>query len=153
MTHKKGEMLSKAIHIATNAHHLQFDKGGKPYILHCFRVMNYLDTDDEELQCMALLHDVAEDTKISFKEMKDAGMSDRVISGIRLVTKMQGQTFEEYKELVMSTVDSMKVKKADLTDNSDIRRLKGISEKDIERTVKYQRFYWEIEAKLKEMEK
>ena len=40
-------------------------------------------------------------------------------------------------------------KKADLTDNSDIRRLKGITEKDIERTVKYQRFYMEIEAKLK----
>lgn len=153
MTVKKGEMLSKAIHIATNAHHGQFDKGGKPYVLHCFRVLNYLDTDDEELQCVSILHDVVEDTKISFKEIKDAGMSDRVVNAIRLLTKMQGQTYEEYKELVLSSVDAMKVKKADLTDNSDIRRLKGISDKDIERTVKYHRFYLEIEAKLKEMEK
>lgn len=146
---KKGEMLSKAIHIATNAHHLQFDKGGKPYILHCFRVMNYLDTDDEELQCMALLHDVAEDTKITFQEMSEAGMTERVIAALRLVTKMPGQTYDEYKTGVLSSTDAMLVKKADLTDNSDIRRLKGITEKDIERTVKYQRFYMEIEAKLK----
>lgn len=153
MTMKKGEMLSKAIHIATNAHHGQFDKGGKPYILHCFRVMNYLDTDDEELQCVALLHDVAEDTKVTFQDMRDAGMTDRVISALKLVTKMPGQTYEEYKSGVLSNIDSMKVKKADLTDNSDIRRLKGISEKDIERTVKYHRFYLEIESKLKETEK
>jgi len=153
MTMKKGEMLSKAIHIATNAHHGQFDKGGKPYILHCFRVMNYLDTDDEELQCVALLHDVAEDTKVTFQDMRDAGMTDRVISALKLVTKMLGQTYEEYKSGVLSNIDSMKVKKADLTDNSDIRRLKGISEKDIERTVKYHRFYLEIESKLKETEK
>lgn len=153
MTMKKGEMLSKAIHIATNAHHGQFDKGGKPYILHCFRVMNYLDTDDEELQCVALLHDVAEDTKVTFQDMRDAGMTDRVISALKLVTKMPGQTYEEYKSGVLSNIDAMKVKKADLTDNSDIRRLKGISEKDIERTVKYHRFYLEIESKLKETEK
>jgi (p)ppGpp synthase/HD superfamily hydrolase len=153
MTAKKGELLSKAIHIATNAHHGQFDKGGKPYILHCFRVMNYLDTDDEELQCIALLHDVAEDTRITFQDMRDAGMTDRVIAALRLLTKMPGQTYDEYKTGVLSSVDSMKVKKSDLTDNSDIRRLKGISEKDIERTVKYHRFYLEIESKLKDTEK
>lgn len=153
MTVKKGDLLSKAIHIATNAHHCQFDKGGKPYILHCFRVMNYLDSDDEELQCAALLHDVAEDTKITFQDMRDIGMTDRIISALRLVTKMPGQTYEEYKNGVISSVDAMKIKKADLTDNSDIRRLKGITDKDIERTVKYQRFYMEIESKLKELEK
>lgn len=153
MTAKKGELLSKAIHIATNAHHGQFDKGGKPYILHCFRVMNYLDTDDEELQCIALLHDVAEDTRITFQDMRDAGMTDRVIAALRLLTKMPGQTYDEYKSGVLSNVDAMKVKKSDLTDNSDIRRLKGISEKDIERTVKYHRFYLEIESKLKDTEK
>lgn len=153
MTVKKGELLSKAIHIATNAHHGQFDKGGKPYILHCFRVMNYLDTDDEEMQCIALLHDVAEDTRITFQDMRDAGMTDRVIAALRLLTKMPGQTYDEYKSGVLSSVDAMKVKKSDLTDNSDIRRLKGISEKDIERTVKYHRFYLELESKLKDTEK
>lgn len=45
----------------------------------------------------------------------------------------------------------MKVKKADLTHNSDIRRLKGISEKDIERVAKYHRFFLEIQARLQEV--
>jgi len=38
----------------------------------------------------------------------------------------------------------MLVKKEDLRHNSDIRRLKGITEKDIARMVKYHTFYMEI---------
>lgn len=145
---KKGELLSKAIHIATNGHHGQFDKGGNPYILHPFAVMALLNTDDEELQCVALMHDVIEDTKTTFQDLRDAGFSDRVIAAVRLVTKMPGQTYNEYKDGVFSNKDAMRVKMADLTHNSDIRRLKGISEKDIERMAKYHRFYLEIQAKL-----
>lgn len=147
---KKGELLSKAIHIATNGHHGQFDKGGNPYILHPFAVMSLLNTDDEELQCVALMHDVIEDTKTTFQDLRDAGFSDRVIAAVRLVTKMPGQTYNEYKDGVFSNKDAMRVKMADLTHNSDIRRLKGISEKDIERMAKYHRFYLEIQAKLQE---
>jgi (p)ppGpp synthase/HD superfamily hydrolase len=44
---KKGEMLSKAILLATNAHAGQFDKGGNPYILHPLTVMHKLKTSDE----------------------------------------------------------------------------------------------------------
>jgi len=148
---KKGELLSKAIHIATNGHHGQFDKAGNPYILHPFAVMAILNTNDEELQCVALLHDVIEDTKTTFQDLRDAGFSDRVIAAVRLVTKMPGQTYEEYKEAVFSNTDAMRVKIADLTHNSDIRRLKGISEKDIERMTKYQKFYLEIQAKMQEI--
>lgn len=42
----------------------------------------------------------------------------------------------------------MLVKKEDLRHNTDIRRLKGVTEKDIERMVKYQTFYMEIQQKL-----
>lgn len=66
---KKGEMLSKMLVIATNAHAGQFDKGGKPYILHCLAVMNLLDSSDEELLCIAVGHDVIEDTAITYQEL------------------------------------------------------------------------------------
>lgn len=145
---KKGELLSKAILIATNAHHGQFDKGGNPYILHPFAVMGLIEDADEELQCIGLLHDVIEDTKVTWQDLKEAGMTDRIIAAVRLLTKMPGQTYEEYKEGVFSNVDAMRVKKADLTHNSDIRRLKGISERDIERMAKYHRFYLEIQSRL-----
>ncbi len=145
---KRGEMLSAAIHIATNAHHGQFDKGGNPYILHPFAVMGLLEVEDEELQCMALLHDVVEDTKITYNELRDAGMTDRVIEGVKILTKQRGQSYEEYKELVFSSRDAMIVKIADLTHNTDIRRLKGVSQKDIERMTKYHVFFLEIKSKL-----
>ena len=148
---KKGEMLDKMLVIATNAHAGQFDRGGNPYILHPLRVMSYLNTDDEELMCTALGHDVIEDTKITYRDLRDAGISERVIAGIRALTKLPGQTYDEYKEGVFASVDAMRVKMADLRHNTDIRRLKGISEKDIERMVKYQKFYLELQARLDNM--
>lgn len=147
---EKGEMLDKMLHIVVNAHHGQFDKGGKPYILHPLKVMHYLKTDDEELMCMALGHDVIEDTSTTYKELRDAGISERVIDGIRCLTKQPGQTYEEYKECVFSNVDAMRVKMADLRHNTDIRRLKGVTEKDIARIAKYQTFYMEIKSRLEE---
>jgi hypothetical protein len=42
----------------------------------------------------------------------------------------------------------MLVKSADLRHNTDIRRLKGVTEKDIERVAKYHKFYLEIQARL-----
>jgi (p)ppGpp synthase/HD superfamily hydrolase len=150
---KRGELLSKMLLIATNAHHSQFDRGGNPYILHPMKVMHYIKSEDEELQCIALGHDVIEDTDVTYKDLKDAGMTDRIINGIRALTKVPGQTYDEYKEGVFSNVDAMKVKLADLRHNTDVRRLKGVTEKDIARMEKYHRFYLEITFKLKETEK
>lgn len=149
---KKGEMLAKMLVIATNAHSGQFDKGGNPYILHPLKVMHYLKTSDEELQCIAIGHDVIEDTSVTYKELREAGISERIISGISSLTKVPGETYEEYKEKVFSNVDAMKVKLCDLRHNTDIRRLKGVTEKDVARMVKYQKFYIEIQTKLSEYE-
>ena len=59
------------------------------------------------------------------------------------------QSYFEYKETVFSNYDSMRVKMADLTHNSDIRRLKGITEKDRARMAKYHEFYMELTYKIK----
>ena len=145
---KKGEMLDKAIHLATNAHHGQFDKGGKPYILHPLRVMSFLKTDDEELQCIALLHDVVEDTDVTYSDLGAAGMSLRVIEGVQALTKQKGFDYETYKQQVLKNRDAMQVKMADLRHNTDIRRLKGVSEKDIKRMAKYHEFYIQLKIAL-----
>lgn len=147
---KKGEMLAKMLVIATNAHDGQFDRGGQPYILHPLKVMHYLKSDDEELQCIALGHDVIEDTSVTYKDLRDAEISERVIGAIRALTKVPGQTLDEYKEAVFANTDAMQVKMADLRHNSDIRRLKGVTEKDLTRIEKYHRFYLEIQQKIRE---
>ena len=145
---RKGEMLDRMLVLATNAHHGQFDRGGRPYILHPLRVMSFLKTDDEELQCIALGHDVIEDTKTTYQDLRAAGMTDRVIEGIRVLTKVPGETYDEYKDRVFASKDAMQVKLCDLRHNTDIRRLKGVTDKDIARMAKYHAFYMEIQAKL-----
>jgi (p)ppGpp synthase/HD superfamily hydrolase len=145
---KKGEMLDKMLVLATNAHHGQFDKGGRPYILHPLRVMSFLKVDDEELQCIALGHDVIEDTSTTYVDLRTAGMTERVIEGIRALTKVPGETLDEYKARVFASEDAMQVKLCDLRHNTDIRRLKGVTDKDIARMAKYHQFYLEIQTRL-----
>lgn len=146
---KKGEMLSSALALMVKAHSGQFDKGGQPYALHALAVMHKLRTDDEELQCIALLHDIIEDTDTTYKDLIDIGMSHRVVHGVSCMTKMRGETYIEYKTKVLSNRDSMLVKSKDLLHNSDLRRLKGVSEKDVARVAKYMSFYSEIQERLK----
>ncbi len=141
-------MLSAMILLATNAHSGQFDRGGRPYILHCMAVMHKLRSDDEELQCIAIGHDVIEDTKTTYKQLKDIGMTDRVIEGIRALTKVPGESYDDYKLRVFANRDAMLVKSKDLMHNSDLRRLKGVTQKDVERTAKYMTFFAEIQEKL-----
>jgi (p)ppGpp synthase/HD superfamily hydrolase len=148
---KKGELLATMLVIATNAHAGQFDKGGKPYILHPLRVMSFLKTDDEELQCIALGHDVIEDTKVTYQDLTDAGITKRIQDGIRAMTKQPGQTLDEYKAQVFASEDAMQVKMCDLRHNSDIRRLKGVTEKDIVRMTKYHVFYLEIKSRMENL--
>jgi (p)ppGpp synthase/HD superfamily hydrolase len=145
---KTGTMLSAAILLATNAHAGQYDKAGQPYILHPLKVLHYTKSTDEELQCIAVLHDVVEDCDVSWEDLVRAGMSDRVIRGVMALTKQRGQSYDEYKSLVFANADAMRVKLVDLRHNSDIRRLKGISERDKARILRYHEFAFEIQQRL-----
>ena len=140
-------MLGKMLVIVTNAHAGQFDRGGAPYILHPLKVMHYLKSDDEELMVMALGHDVIEDTDVTYADLREAGISERAIRGIAALTKLPGQTLAEYKVGVFANPDARRVKMADLRHNTDIRRLKGVTEKDIARMAKYHEFFMELQAK------
>lgn len=146
---KRGELLGKAIDLAVERHAGQYDRSGRPYVLHPLAVMQIVNTDDEELQCIAVLHDVIEDSDTTYQELKDFGFTVRVVEAIRALTKVPGQTYEEYQAGVFANRDAMLVKAADLTHNSDLKRLKGIRDKDIERTVRYMKFYHEIQVRLK----
>jgi len=144
----KGEMLSKMISLATERHAGQFDKGGRPYILHPLTVMHRLRTDDEELQCIAVGHDLIEDTITTPGDLDRLGFSDRVVVGILRLTKDIGETEEGYRKKVKSNVDAIRVKIEDLRHNSDIRRLKGVTSKDIVRMIRYHEFYLELQEAL-----
>lgn len=144
----KGHQLAKMLVLAAQRHDGQFDKGGMPYILHPLKVMHYLRSEDEELHCIALGHDIIEDTCLTVKEgielLAYHAFSPRVIRGIADLSKVEGEDFEQYKTRVKSNPDAVAVKLADLRHNSDIRRLKGVTPKDIARIEKYHKFYLEL---------
>jgi len=153
MTTEKGNLLNKAIKMMVDAHEGQKDRGGVPYSLHPLQVMNLLNTSDEELMCIALLHDVVEDNKEYTFSMLSEVFTKRIVDAVRLLTKMPGQTHDEYMEGLFTNIDAMKVKMADLRHNSDLSRLKGIRQKDIDRMAKYQVMYYTLQMKVDEWEK
>jgi len=136
--------LSAMIAVASHAHQNQYDKGGNPYILHPLAVMHLNPNFDWDQKCIAVGHDLIEDTWASESYLKEMGFNQRVIDGIVALTKIEGEPYETYKNRVKSNPDAIKVKMCDLRHNSDITRLKGISPKDFERIKKYQIFYTEL---------
>lgn len=143
-------MLNVAIILAAAAHAEQFDRAGEPYILHCLKVMHYIKNTDEELLCIAVLHDVLEDTTVTVDILAAEGMSKRVIDGVVAMTKLpeHKNDYDAYIKQVMNNPDAIKVKMADLRHNMDIRRLKGVTDKDMNRIAKYARAYKQLETAL-----
>lgn len=136
-------MLAKAIALAAKAFEDKKDKGGKPYILHCLRVMNAVDQNDEELMCIAVLHDGMEDVpgKINCQTLRDAGFSERVVLGVLRLTHAEDVSYDNYIKEIALHEDARKVKMADLIDNSNITRIKGLRKKDLDRIEKYHRAF------------
>ena len=138
--------LALAIKLAAEGHLNQKDKGGSPYILHPIKVMHYLKTDDMQLMAIGVMHDLLEDTDMIAADLVLMGFSQRVISGVVLLTKTGGQTPEEYLAGIMTSLDAVKVKLADLRHNTDVRRLKGLQHKDLLRIQKYHDMYTRLKA-------
>lgn len=127
--------------LAATKHSDKYDKGNRPYILHPLTVMHRLRTDDELLMCIAVGHDLIEDTGVTCEVLESMGFPDRVVDGIDALTKRDDETYERYISRLIDNDDAVLVKMEDLRHNSDIRRLKGVQEKDIDRMAKYQRTY------------
>lgn len=133
--------LGEMIALVSKAFENKTDKAGKPYILHCLRVMNNLHSDDEELNMIAIGHDLIEDTDMSIWDLKMKGFSKRVCDGIDYLTHLEGINYDDYIKRIAFNPDAVKVKLADLKDNSDITRLKGLSKKDFDRIERYHRSF------------
>jgi len=138
---EKREMLSMAIVMVAKAFEFKFDKGGKPYILHCLHVMNQMDQEDHELMAIAVLHDLIEDTDRTIGLLYSIGFSDRICVGVEVLTHAPDVPYMDYIKKISFNPDARKVKMADLRHNSDIMRMKGLREKDFSRLEKYHTAY------------
>ena len=129
--------LERAIEIAARTHAGQTDKGGAPYILHPLRVM--LRVAPGAQQIVAVLHDVVEDSDVTFEDLEREGFSAEVVKGLRAVTKVEGESYEDFVARAARDPVGKAVKLADLMENSDLSRIAEPSRKDLERVEKYGR--------------
>lgn len=130
-------MLDKAIQIAITAHNGQVDKANQPYILHPLRVMLSLEMEKERI--VGVLHDVIEDTNITYKYLKCEGFDDEILEAIKSVTRYGDETYDEFINRVKLNPIAIKVKLADLEDNMKIDRIPNPTEKDYQRVEKYKK--------------
>lgn len=137
--------LEKALEIAINAHKGQKDKSGADYISHAIRVMQRGETEIEKI--CGLLHDVIEDSILTFEDLKNEGFSEEVIAVLKLITKIsETEDYDEFIDRVKQNPIAVKVKINDLLDNMDITRLKELSVRDIKRLNKYLKAFWKLKS-------
>ncbi|WP_065260333.1 HD domain-containing protein [Pseudomonas bananamidigenes] len=138
------QTLERAIAIAATAHAGQMDKGGAPYILHPLKVMLRMSSLEERI--VAVLHDVVEDCGISLEDLRKEGFSEEVLSAIESVTKLPGESYEDFVERAAQNPIGRVVKLADLEENSDLSRIASPSWEDLERIEKYRRAIGRLRA-------
>ncbi len=138
-------LLEVALRIALEAHAGARDKGGAPYVLHPLRMMMAMNSDAERMA--ALLHDSVEDGPgWSFARLRREGMPARVVSAVRLLSKPEEKrrrsrkekdaTYFAYLRRLARNPVAVAVKKADLRDNLDVRRLRHVRPKDLRRMAR-----------------
>lgn len=133
-------MLGKAIALAAEKFKFKKDKGGQPYILHCLRVMDG-SYGNETVKTAAVLHDILEDTDLQPSDLWEQGFSDEVVELIKVLTHRADESYDDYIKRVALNPRAAEVKRADLRDNSNITRMKGLRKKDLDRLEKYFRAY------------
>ncbi len=131
--------------VAEKAHEGQTDKAGVDYINHPIKVASLVDGEKEKV--CALLHDVMEDAKFPESALRIL-FGDEIVDTLLLLTHRDGESYEEYIERISKSELATKVKIADLTHNSDLTRLKTVTEKDIQRYNKYQKSIEYLKSKL-----
>ena len=115
-------LTAKAMQLAYHAHHGQTDKAGMPYIFHPMHLAESME--DEISCCAALLHDIVEDTGITFADLEQE-FPEAVLEVLRLLTHREGTDYYEYVRGIKANPVAVKVKLADIAHNSDQTRLAG----------------------------
>lgn len=128
-------LTKKAMRIAFEAHKEQTDKNGIPYIYHPIHLAEQMS--DEVSTCVALLHDVVEDTDLTWEQLEAEGFTPEILAALRLLTHEAQVPYMDYIAAMKQNDIAVTVKLADLRHNSDLTRLDEVDEKALTRVQKY----------------
>lgn len=115
-------LTNKAMRIAYEAHHGQFDYNGIPYIFHPIHLAEQME--DEISCCAALLHDVVEDTAVTLEDLRK-DFPEEVVQVVKLLTHEDSIPYFDYVRAIKANLIAKKVKLADIAHNSDQTRCTG----------------------------
>ena len=128
-------MTKKALKLCFEAHRDQTDKSGMPYVFHPFHLAEQMT--DEYTVTVAVLHDVVEDTDITFEDITGMGFPAEVTDALKLLTHDDAVEYMDYVAKIKHNPIAKAVKLADLSHNSDTSRLDVVDEKALKRVEKY----------------
>lgn len=133
-------LLGEAFRIAIQVHAWQIDLSGDPYPFHVVRVAMQMDTAEE--QAVALLHDAVEDapedSKYNLLLRIESAYGQNVANAVYALTRIEGEPYPDYIRRVSKDPLAVKVKLADLADNTNPVRLAKLPSYERERLeVKY----------------
>lgn len=126
--------VEKAIALALKHHRGQRDKVGQPYVMHLVRVAGRFMT--EEAQCVAILHDMLEDTKYP-EAVLYADFGDKIGDAVVALSRFEDETYMQYIRRCKQNKLAKQVKLADLRDN--MRRDRGPHTPEMEH---HRKMYW-----------
>ncbi|MCK9930727.1 HD domain-containing protein [Frankia sp. Mgl5] len=137
--------LEDAVALAARAHTGQLDKAGDEYIGHPLRVMGTVGrtapaagVDPSLAQMAAILHDVVEDSEVTLDDLAASGYPPAVVAAVDALSHREGEPQEAYLARVAADRIAVVVKRADMADNSDPRRLGRLPVEDAQRlTTRY----------------
>lgn len=158
--------IGHAMSLAAEIHEDQIDKSGEPYIDHIIEVRRrsrksfdrkhqgiisneYIASERELVQVVAILHDVLEDfqgTKAEKDYLRVAieqAFGERALRSIECLTKEKGEPYDDYIERVAGDWIARLVKLCDLSHNLEAWRIPSgsITEKEFNRWDKYHRAF------------
>lgn len=140
-------MTNRAMKIAYDAHHGQLDCNGVPYVFHPFHVAEQMA--DEITTCVALLHDVVEDTDVTLEELKKE-FPPEVVEAVALLTHDSDISYPDYVRAICRNPVAKAVKRADLAHNCDDTRLIGNDYVTEEQKEKWRKKYTKAKEILDE---
>lgn len=145
-------MIDTALRIALDVHGGSVDKGGSAYILHPLRLMFQFPKEEENLRCIALLHDTVEDSegRWTAEKLREEGFSARVVDAVVALSKQEGESYISFVKRCAQNQDALRVKMADLEDNMTITRLSTVNKEDLQRLEKYHQAYMYLKERREE---
>jgi hypothetical protein len=127
-------LLDRALALAVEAHegHRSGTADDPAYILHPLRVMARVETDAQ--RAVAILHDAVEQgsDRVSLARLREEGLPEAIVEAVDLLTRREGEAYEDFIERLAPNALARRVKLADLADNLDILWRSELTRDDVE---------------------